>query len=498
MKSSLRNCLVLVLVLTLVMSLAITAAAADPAGINVQYNGSNIVFKDASPKIINGRTMVPFRQILETMGAEVTYEQSSHTVLAKAKDKEFSFAIGGKDINISKNGKTVVKKMDVAPILDQNLNRTYVPVRFMAESMGYSVGWDDVNKTAVIIDPASLFKNADQDFSVLAKLLNSDIDLEKAYASTGNFAMTLSAADPSNASSNIGFALNGTMSGIQQKSNADMLMTLNINADQSLSSMSPEEQAQMKIMLDAFKNTTMQIKMDGDNGVMYMKSNLFTFAIPGVDENTWLKMNIFEMYDKMGVNLRPMMTMSSSNSSLSEKLQTVFSSMGNIDASTYQKIETGYTFLKNLMGNDAFKLQTSGNTNTYTLNVDQAAIIAALGKTALAGGMAIDSTDLAEVIDVMQSSDIKMNIVIKDQAGVLESYKLNGSGSGEDYNFILNMSGTQKSTDFEMTMEQPGLMKMVFSMDSNITETTKIPDLQLPSGAKIIDFNTIMPANMNQ
>jgi hypothetical protein len=64
------------LVIILVLSSVVVCFGADPDGITVQYNGENVVFEDAKPKIIDNRTMVPFRQILETMGAEVSYDQS--------------------------------------------------------------------------------------------------------------------------------------------------------------------------------------------------------------------------------------------------------------------------------------------------------------------------------------------------------------------------------------------------------------------------------------
>ena len=61
--------LIATLVLSLVFSGTATsfAAATTPAAaaIRVIYDGNYISFKDAVPKIINGRTMVPFRQILE-------------------------------------------------------------------------------------------------------------------------------------------------------------------------------------------------------------------------------------------------------------------------------------------------------------------------------------------------------------------------------------------------------------------------------------------------
>ena len=53
--------------------------------------------------------------------------------------------------------------------------------------MGNFVGWDHENKTAIIIDLQQLFAKADEDFSILSKLMSTNLDLDKAYETTGDF-----------------------------------------------------------------------------------------------------------------------------------------------------------------------------------------------------------------------------------------------------------------------------------------------------------------------
>ena len=123
MKKTLAKILALTLVLTLMLASAVTAVAAEQPGIQVQYNGKNIAFTDAVPKIVDGRTMVPFRQILETMGAEVSYDNATKMVTAKTDEMELKFAVGSKDINVIQTGTTTVKKTDVAPFIDKGTVR---------------------------------------------------------------------------------------------------------------------------------------------------------------------------------------------------------------------------------------------------------------------------------------------------------------------------------------------------------------------------------------
>jgi len=68
MKKTMKKLFTAVLVVTLILSGTLTAFGADTNGIQVQYNGNDIALKDAA-KIVDGRVMVPFRQLLESMGA---------------------------------------------------------------------------------------------------------------------------------------------------------------------------------------------------------------------------------------------------------------------------------------------------------------------------------------------------------------------------------------------------------------------------------------------
>lgn len=464
MKIISKALLMTILLLTLVLAGTVTVFGAEPVQtteIKVQFNGENILFTDASPKIINGRTMVPFRQILETMGAIVTYDKQTNTVLAKSAQMELSFVIGETDITITKDNKTVIKKMDVAPFVDGKLGRTYVPVRFMAESMSYIVGWDNEEKTAVIIDPVNLFKNADQDFSIISKLLTSDLDLTKPYNITAHFDMKFNLYDAAIPAEDLTYSIVGDMSGIQQKSNADFIMKLMIN-EEVLSSIPIEQQVQMKEMLDLFKNVVMKIKMNGEDGTMYMNSNLFTIMDPSYDDNTWFKMNFFDLYDDMGFDIRPWVNLSYSETSLSEMLGTVFSSVGDYNVSTYQNIKTAYTSLKKLIGNEAFIQQTKAGITTYTLN--------------LKNGSALDL-------------NFDANIIIKEKDGSLYHYDVNCYGSIEGTSLNLNLSGDQKNGEMKITLDQKDVMKIDMYVQSNLKETSSTPSLNPPDGAKIVDYN---------
>ena len=96
---------------------------------------NDIVKGDAAP-YVNGdyRTMVPIRALSEALGAEVDYENNVVTIVDG--DTTIVMNIGEKDYTI--NGEAADPAMDTAPVIGEG-DRTYVPVRFVAEALGYDV-----------------------------------------------------------------------------------------------------------------------------------------------------------------------------------------------------------------------------------------------------------------------------------------------------------------------------------------------------------------------
>lgn len=96
-------------------------------------NNQLVDMKDAAPFAQDNRTFVPFRALGEALGATVDYDQTAKTVTYKLGSSEIVMTLGSKDYTV--NG--VKKTMDVAPFAKDN--RTYVPVRFVGEGLGFTV-----------------------------------------------------------------------------------------------------------------------------------------------------------------------------------------------------------------------------------------------------------------------------------------------------------------------------------------------------------------------
>ena len=124
-------------------TLTYTFGAEDPEAENTvvmtigstDYVVNNDIIKgDAAPYVdAQWRTMVPFRVLGETFGAEVNWDQDTQTVTYTYGDTELTMTIGEETYTVNGTEKT----MDTAPVLSGD--RTFVPVRFVGEALGYTV-----------------------------------------------------------------------------------------------------------------------------------------------------------------------------------------------------------------------------------------------------------------------------------------------------------------------------------------------------------------------
>ena len=94
---------------------------------------NEIVTGDAAPYVDgNWRTMVPVRALAETFGAEVTFEDNVITIVDG--DKTIVMTVGEEAYTVNDEEKT----MDTVPVIGEG-DRTFVPTRFVAEALGYTV-----------------------------------------------------------------------------------------------------------------------------------------------------------------------------------------------------------------------------------------------------------------------------------------------------------------------------------------------------------------------
>lgn len=109
------------------------ATPADAATTQIKIDDV-VVKSDTAPEQKNNRTMVPLRVISENLGAQVHWQ-----------DSQITLTMDQTTIKLNLNNRTVIKngekeQLDVQPYMKNN--RTYVPIRFIAETFGSQVHYN--------------------------------------------------------------------------------------------------------------------------------------------------------------------------------------------------------------------------------------------------------------------------------------------------------------------------------------------------------------------
>lgn len=130
------------LVLLLIPGWAAAASKAGEEAINLMIGGQAVT-ADVPPVIKNGRTLVPVRVIAEGLGAEVDWNEADRTAVITRGGQKLSLTLDSRQAQV--NGKQV--KLDTPPVISQK--RMLLPLRFVGESLGVTVGWDNSSRRVI-------------------------------------------------------------------------------------------------------------------------------------------------------------------------------------------------------------------------------------------------------------------------------------------------------------------------------------------------------------
>ena len=120
--------------------------------IQIAVNSVKVEFPDAKPFVdSNSRTLIPVRFVTEAMGATVSWDQDSWTAVIEKDGIKIEIAIGEKDVKVTQKGETTIVSMDTVAVIKEG--RTFVPIRFVAETLGAFVGYSDLYNLADIVMP---------------------------------------------------------------------------------------------------------------------------------------------------------------------------------------------------------------------------------------------------------------------------------------------------------------------------------------------------------
>ncbi len=134
-------------ILSVIFSLGTASVYANNISKNdvfVKVNGNQLEMS-CSPQIIENNTLVPLRDISDALDVTIKWNENTKTIDVYGINDTYTLEIDNVTVK-SKNNNTIL--LNAAPTIIED--KTFVPIRFIAESVGADVLWDDISKTVFI------------------------------------------------------------------------------------------------------------------------------------------------------------------------------------------------------------------------------------------------------------------------------------------------------------------------------------------------------------
>ncbi|SDF41347.1 N-acetylmuramoyl-L-alanine amidase [Fontibacillus panacisegetis] len=136
--------------LVMVMFLFPQIGHAAGGGTGIYLDGKALeLSKNAQVQNMSGNVMIPIRVVVEELGFNVDWDTKTRTVTIQQSDTELKLVVNQSTATV--NGNKV--SLPVAPKL--MTDTVIVPIRFVSEQMGLSVGWENTSKTVYLTSPDS-------------------------------------------------------------------------------------------------------------------------------------------------------------------------------------------------------------------------------------------------------------------------------------------------------------------------------------------------------
>jgi hypothetical protein len=126
--------------------------------IKIVIDGQVSSYTDA-PLIVNARTMLPLREVLANLGVanddeHIIWNNEKRMVTIVTNSKTIVLQIDNPTAIV--NGEEIT--LDVSPMIYSKISRTYIPARFVAETLDKKVVWQDETRAVLVTEEESFNK----------------------------------------------------------------------------------------------------------------------------------------------------------------------------------------------------------------------------------------------------------------------------------------------------------------------------------------------------
>lgn len=455
-----------------------------PGQVGVMVDGVYVKFPDAAPEVTGGRTMVPVRALVEALGGEVEYQAGAggDTIRFVIDGYAYEFATGSTTVKVSPTAdddKDTPQpddiQMDCAPYIKGG--RTYVPIRFISEALGYEVGWDSYYETAILVDREALADKIDEKSTILNKIQANrlpELTEGQSLQAEAKGKVSVTVFDTLNGNKTYSAdlaakqlmndeAASGSMSVDMSGAFLDMLM--------EQTGMDEEAGEAVQLVVDLLKD--LEYILGADGKIFFHADALDRLADK---ENVWLGVDASEALAEMG---QAGLVMSLADANELTIGSTLARMMPCESVSEWSSVMEMADLLDSLYGDDKFT--TSGGVSTLTIGVDDL--------FDLYKDMGLSEDDIAEAKAVFKEYEITMKVDAKGGADVV--VKMETAAQAGVPAIKLDMSAQQSDGNVAMSMNchiaNLGEMKL------EATQTQKAnsdkPMSEPPAGSTIVDVD---------
>ena len=447
-----------------------TALGGVPGQIGVMVNGEYVKFPDAVPEVTGGRTMVPVRAIVEALDGEA--DMAGGKVTCKANDTSLTFTPGSSEVLVEYTGGELpgdgqIFPMDCAPYIKGG--RTYVPVRFLGEILGYEVGWDGQFQTAVLLDRDELAARYDEHFTIMNRVqANRGLTMEEGrnYKADVKGNLTVTAFDTLNGNQTYKADLSASQILNSEAANAKLSLKLSDNLRTMLkdsTSNDPEVRERLDLVLDALEDLELIVT---EKGLGWLHAAALDEAAG--EKNVWLGLDLGAEWGQLAFAQTGDATMGS-----------VLAAMIDVDSveSLPTTVSPAAQLLYELYGDHKFT--TSGGVSTRTIGLDDL--------LALYKDMGLTEADLAEAKAAIQEFSITMKVDSK--GGVTMACAMQTAALDGVPGLKLTMDVKQDSGNaaISMTLHIANIGEGRLTLTQTWSTTSGKPQDQPPEGAIVVD-----------
>ena len=434
-----KNRVIISMIVAVLTIFSAISFAADE--VRVQLDGQYLNFTDengavVNPQIINDRTMVPMRKIFETYGAKISWNDATRTVVATTDEKEITLTIDNPVSTVKDlaTGEVETVTLDSAPVIVDS--RTLVPIRYISESLDKTVGWDNDERVAIIIDLEKLATVYSQKVPAVQELMNLNLEAIESYKSVSNVEATLEYKDLEDDSQNETITATGTAN-------------INVTKSQDL-------EATTSLKLTGGNGDIMNAIVEGGLDNIDLKAVLLDgflyVGVKGEDgEYLWTDQTsaVEGAVDGSGVDVASLGEGSLGKSinninDYKDLIKFMQNFMGELNVNTYNTLVSAADFAASIFDTDTLEVVNEGNgKGTFKLNIDVMKMI-----TRLAPDSSLNLPDANVVFNLL--CNIENHRVQSESANVKFEYNSEESLEFLGFEVKLDTTYTNYNEDFDV------------------------------------------------